>query len=103
MNSTINLKIAGGIAALYLLLSMLTGCGGTASSSGHKVCDTLAFSKSFVVNWEKELRKDYVDEYFETDEWAAIVDGYWRGFWEGHQYCRICRDNGDVPDKYLSE
>lgn len=74
----------------------------TPSSSSSQIkqaetCKQLALGQKVIEDTEKDMRKTYAEEYFETEDWLVFVDGYWKGFWDQHKYCLICQENGDVP------
>ena len=56
--------------------------------------------------WEA-MRDQYDEEYwedFDYDYWTQeFITSYWTGFWNSHQYCKICQANGDVPEDFAKE
>lgn len=84
-------KAIATIVASMLVVSMTACAPAQKEKATDKVItqvtnvNSLAAAEKVLVDIKTRLAKDVKPEYFESDEWKAFVDAYWKGYNEGQK------------------
>lgn len=54
-------------------------------------CDRYYDAVKVLEDTKSTMIKSYGKEYLDSAQWKVFEDSYWKGFWEAHKDCKICK------------